>query len=350
MVIYIRFIQIKLNQFYLNKIKESSQLKLVLCGSYIDVMRSLLARDNPLFGRVDLTLDLKPMDYYDSARFYPSFSDEDKVRLFSVFGGIPYYNQFIDESFTVRENIMELIAAPGARFENEVDMHLRSEIAKLENANETFEALARGFSKFSDILSQSHVSSGPALVNVLEKLMSMGLVTKQAPINDERNRKKAHYRISDQLSLFYFKYVFRYGSQRNVMDPELFFDRYIAEDFDAHFVPFAFEEVCRQFLIRQNKRGGLKQPFEKIGRYYYDDPVAKANGEFDIVTEDPRGYAFYEAKFRSTPVTDAVIAEEIAQVERTGLSCYRYGFISRSGFAAIPSEHVELIDLSQLYK
>lgn len=125
MVIYIRFIQIELNQFYLNKIKESSRLKLILCGSYIDVMRSLLARDNPLFGRVDLTLDLKPMDYYDSARFYPSFSDEDKVRLFSVFGGIPYYNQFIDESFTVRENIMELIAAPGARFENEAH-HARS--------------------------------------------------------------------------------------------------------------------------------------------------------------------------------------------------------------------------------
>ncbi len=25
--------------------------------------------------------------------------------------------------------------------------------------------------------------------------------------------------------------------------------------------------------------------FEKIGKYYYDDPVAKKNGEFDIVTQ-----------------------------------------------------------------
>lgn len=329
---------------------ESSQLKLILCGSYIDVMRSLLERDNPLFGRVDLTIDLAPMDYFDSALFYPSFSDEDKVRLFSVFGGIPYYNRLIDESLSVRENILELIAAPGARLENEVDMYLRSEISKLENANEAFEALARGFSKFSDILAQSHVSSGPSLSHVLEKLSRMGLVVKQAPINDAHNKKKAHYRICDQLSLFYFRYVFRYASQRNVMEPELFYDRYIEEDFRERFVPFAFEEVCRQFLVRQNRRGVLEQPFERIGRYYYDDPQTRTNGEFDIVTEDPLGYVFYEAKFKSAPVTERMIQEEIEQVDRTGLACYRYGFFSRSGFDAEPSERVRLIELAELYR
>ena len=62
----------------------------------LDTMKALLERQNPLYGRIDLTLNLKPMDYYDSALFYPEFSEEDKVRLFSVFGGIPYYNRLID--------------------------------------------------------------------------------------------------------------------------------------------------------------------------------------------------------------------------------------------------------------
>ena len=53
-------------------------------------MKALMERQNPLYGRIDLTLNLKPMDYYDSALFYPEFSEEDKVRLFSVFGGISY--------------------------------------------------------------------------------------------------------------------------------------------------------------------------------------------------------------------------------------------------------------------
>ena len=103
--------------FLIDRYKDSSSLKLVLCGSYVEIMKSLLARENPLYGRVDLTIDLKPMDYYESAMFYPDFSAEDKVRLYSVFGGIPYFNRLIDSSLSVKENIQELISAPGARLE-----------------------------------------------------------------------------------------------------------------------------------------------------------------------------------------------------------------------------------------
>ena len=52
------------------------------------------------------------------------------MRLYSVFGGIPYYNRLIREDRSVKENIIELIASPGARLENEVLMYLKSEIAK----------------------------------------------------------------------------------------------------------------------------------------------------------------------------------------------------------------------------
>lgn len=224
-------------QALIDQYRDRSTLKLILCGSFVDVMESLLYHENPLYGRVDLTIHLKAMDYFESALFYPEFSAEDKVRLYSVFGGIPYFNRLIDPALTVRENITELIASPGARLENEVSMYLKSEISRIINANEVFDALARGYSKYSDILSQSHVSSGPAMVDVLDKLIRMEMVEKQAPINDENNRKKASYRVIDNLSLFYYRYIFRYLSQMNVMEPEIFYERYIQEDFEAAYVP-----------------------------------------------------------------------------------------------------------------
>lgn len=73
------------------------------------------------------------------------------MRIYSVFGGIPYFNRLIDDSKTVRENIIDLIASSGARLENEVSMYLSAEIAKITNANEVFEALAKGYSRYSDI-------------------------------------------------------------------------------------------------------------------------------------------------------------------------------------------------------
>lgn len=337
-------------QSVIDHYKDTSNMKLIVCGSYVDTMKALLERQNPLYGRIDLTLNLKPMDYYESALFYPEFSEEDKVRLFSVFGGIPYYNRLIDAKKSVRENIIELIASSGARLENEVAMYLNSEISKITNANEVLEALAKGFSRYKDILDQSNVSSGPALIDILDKLMRMDVVAKEAPINDENNRKKSGYFISDNLSLFYYKYIFRNMSRMNIMDSDIFYDKYIAEDFETKYVPKSFERICKQYLIRKNRKGLMDEIFEKIGKYYYDDPVEKRNGEFDIVTLDDKGYIFYEAKFRKEPVTESVVQNKIRQVKQTGLACYRYGFFSRAGFTCDQKKDRILIELNELYK
>ena len=301
-------------------------------------------------------MKLQEMNYYDTQQFYPTFSNEDKVRLYSVFGGIPYYNRLIDEHKTVRENILSLIASPGARLENEVLMYLKSEISKIINANEVFETMAKGFSRFNDILSQSHVSSGPSLVDTLDKLIRMELIEKEAPINEEDNRKKAGYFISDNMSLFYYRYIFRYSSQMNILPPEVFFTRFIQDDFENAYVPKRFERIAKQYLLLQNRKGKMEEAFERIGKYYYNLPKEKRNGEFDIVTLDPKGYIFYEVKFQSKPLSLKQIEKEIAQVEATGLRCYRYGFISRSGFEE--SVHAEykkrkellLLPLEELFR
>ena len=337
-------------QVLIDKYKESSNLKLILCGSYVDIMKALLMNENPLYGRVDLTINLKPMDYYESALFYPSFSNEDKVRLYSVFGGVPYYNRLINPALSVKENIIGLIASPSARLESEVDMFLKSEISKINNANEVFTALSAGFCRFSDILSQSHVSSSPTLADVLEKLMHMDMVKKEAPINDEKNKKKARYYISDNLSLFYYRYVFRFNSQMHILDPEVFFDRYIAKDFEATFVPNAFETIAKEYLVRQNRAGKIEPPFDQIGKYYYDDKETKTNGEFDVVTKDPDGYVFYEAKFKNSPISKGSIEKEIEQVKATGFDCHHYGFFSKAGFEEnLNREDLRLFTLEILY-
>ena len=337
-------------QSVIDSYKDTSKIKLIICGSYVDTMKALLAKQNPLYARIDLTINLKPMDYYDSALFYSDFSDEDKVRLFSVFGGIPYYNRLIDAQKSVRENIIDLIASPGARLENEVSMYLNSEISKITNANEVFEALAKGFSRYKDLLNQSNVSSGPALVDILDKLIRMDVVAKEAPINDENNRKKSGYFISDNLSLFYYKYIFRNISRMNLMDSDIFYDKYIAADFETKYVQKIFENICRQYLIRKNRKGLMDEIFEKIGKYYYDDPIEKKNGEFDIVTLDDNGYIFYESKFRKDPITESMIQNEIRQVQQTGLKCYKYGFFSKTGFLCEQKEDRILIDLNELYQ
>lgn len=130
----------------------------------------------------------------------------------------------------------------------------------------------------------------------------------------------------------------------------MFYGKYIAEDFEKNYVPHQFEEICRQYLIRQNRLGNITPVIEKIGKYYYDDPKTHTNGEFDVVTLDEKGYVFYEVKFRNKKISKEVIEEEIRQIKETGLNCYKYVFVSRSGFTENETDEVKLIELRQMYR
>lgn len=329
--------------------KDISNCKLILMGSYVDTMKSLTGYDNPLYGRFDRVIYLKPMNYLESSEFYPNFSNEDKVRIYSVFGGIPFYNQFVDDSKSVKENIINLVASPNSRLVNEVPENLQKEIGKITNANDAFEALAMGSSKYNDILADSHISGSPALADVLNKLVRMELVEKVTPINDPKNKKKTSYHIYDNFTLFYYRYIFKYRSQLNFLNEDEFYEKYIKEDFEEKYVPNRFEYLCKEYLILKNKSGKNDPSFYEIGKYYYDLPKEKKNGEFDIVTKDDNGYIFYEVKFKNKPLDNKTIKEEIKQVNGCGLDCYKYGFISRSGFKQKNMDNIIYIDLKDIY-
>ena len=48
-------------------------------------------------------------------------------------------------------------------------------------------------------------------------------------------------------------------------------------------------------------------------------------------------------------MTQEMIQAEISQVKETGFECYKYGFMSRSGFTAKQEESLILISLEEMY-
>lgn len=336
-------------QNLIDEYNNSSNVKFILSGSYIETMKGLLYEGNPLYNRFDTIINLKQMNYYESSQFYPKFSYEDKLKIYSVFGGIPYYNRFIDDNISVKENIINLICSPNARFSDEIENTLLREISKLNNTNEVFLAISKGCSKFNDILSKSHVSSSPTLVDVLNKLIKMDIITKDFPINDESN-KKSIYRINDRLTLFYYRYIFPKLSYFSTMPSDLFFDEFIKNDFETIYVPHEYEEIAKQYLLRKNLEKEIEPILYKIGKYYYDDPKNRVNGEFDVVTLNRNGYDFYEVKFTKEPINDEIVNKKKYQLEQLGLCYNKLGFFSKSGFDIKDKDNYILINLDDVYK
>ena len=284
-----------------------SKLKLILCGSYIDIMTAILDYANPLYGRAGLVMHLKPMDYLEASGFYPVYSDEDKVRLYSVFGGIPAYTRKIDNLLSVKDNILNLIGAKDSQLAIATNHFLVSEISKINNANLVFSELSKGALRFSDLLAKTKLANGATLTYTLDNLMSMGLIEKRAPINDEGNKRRTLYRISDPLTSYYYRFVERYQDSILLMGEQKAFETFVETEFETQYVPKAFEEICRQFLIRRNRMGRIRPPFFKIGRYAYDLPKERRKGEFDVVTQDTDGFICYEVKFRNRKLSQSDI-------------------------------------------
>ena len=134
------------------------------------------------------------------------------------------------------------------------------------------------------------------------------------------------------------------------MGEETAFKTFVEEEFETHYVPNAFEEISRQFLIRLNRSGRIIPPFFKIDRYSYDLPREHRNGEFDVVTIDEQGYTCYEVKFRNRKLTQVDVDNEIKQIVELTLPCSRFGFISSCGFSGGKSaDNLRLYTLSDLY-
>lgn len=318
-------------QALVDRYKGSSQLKVILCGSYIDLMKGILDYVNPLYGRAGLIIDLRPMDYYESAGFYSEFSDADKVRLYAVFGGMPYYNALIDPNKSVADNIVDLLIAPGATLATEIELFLTAEISKINQANLVFDAMSAGKRKFAEIASATQLPSSTT-ADILGRLCKMSIVEKNSAINQSDRANKSSYLISDNMILFYYRYVYRNLSKAGVMDSRMFFRMFIETDFETAYVPRKFEDIARQFLIRRNRAGLIDPPFYRIGRYAFDDPVTRKNGEFDVVTEDEAGYRFFEVKFIGRPLSESEIRLEVEKARSSPLKAERFGFIARSGF------------------
>lgn len=336
-------------QNIIDKYKMNCKMKFVLCGSSIDIMQELTTSSNPLYGRFTYKRNIKQMDYYESSLFYPNMTNEDKVKIYSVFGGIPYYNQFVDDKKSVKDNIIYLIANPNARLFAEAESFLYREMSKLSNANEVFHSIAMGYKKFSDINSQSHVSSSPTLSDVLNKLIELDVIQKTYPINDEKE-KKSQYEITERLSNFYYTYIFKNMSYFKVLSSEHFYNEFIDVDFESKYVPKEFERISKEYLRIRNKKGLIEPPLYNIGKYYYDDPVNKRNGEFDVVTFNKNGYDFYEVKFSKDPIDDRVVKEEKEQLSNLNIKYNKMGFVSKSGFNISDEENYILININDLYK
>ncbi len=330
-----------------------SKIMLILCGSYIGMMEeSVLGYNAPLYGRRTAQYLLEPMQFKDARLFFPSFPNEDQVRAYAVYGGIPAYLQTIEPNKSLIENIRDNILSRGSYLYDEVRFILQQELREPRNYFAILQAIAAGKTRLNEIKQASELDGATAYLNTLQQLH---LVERVVPVTETQPQKSRRgiYRLKDPYLRFWFRYIHPNRSQleRGGVQPVL--QNKILPEIN-HFASLAFEEVCQQFFWQAGLLGKLPFLPVNIGRWW------NASEEIDLVVIGEQDAILVECKWSSHPVGTNIITDlerkaDIIQREMGGRKI-QYALCSRSGYTPQLIESLSkrsdvlILDLHQLLR
>ncbi|HEV2636090.1 MAG TPA: ATP-binding protein [Actinocrinis sp.] len=250
-----------------------TQLRIVLCGSAVRYMRNLGEERRPLYGRMDLSLQVHPFAPWEAALLLPELSAQDRALVYGLLGGVPLYLSWWDQNGTVEENLTVLAGQPGARLLTEGELVLATESEAGDFPAMVLHAIAAGATKHSEI--KDAIGAEPT--RTLDRLVSLRLVEKMRPVTEPEGTKRKLYRISDQFLYFYLGILQRYRTEIDAgLGPSIM--PVIRERLDQHLGP-VWESAFRQHLRRLGARGELGGQIVAVGSFW----TADGQNEIDAV-------------------------------------------------------------------
>lgn len=322
-------------------------IRLFISGSHIGMMKDLLEEKNALYGRLSNTLYLKELDYITAAEFYKNKSIYDKIAMYAVFGGSPYINRTLDETKSLKENIIATLLNPTSYVYSYIEHLLISNYTNAINSERIIYAISNGKRKYSEIEERLSLKANGNLSKQLIALEEMDIISKIYPINKQEDKKKISYEIRDNLLRFYYAFIYKNKSALQILGAEAFYEEYI-QDSITTFISHRFKEIVRTYFSLCVKMGKLRG-ISNIGTFYYDDSSTRTNGEFDVVLERKNIYDIYEVKYYSNPLELSEIHKEVAQIKAIkGLKIGKIGFIATSGYETTTDDY-DFIDINNLY-
>jgi AAA+ ATPase superfamily predicted ATPase len=256
---------------------KDSNIFLILCGSSISMMEEeVLSHKAPLYGRRTGQVFLQPFVFSDARKFYPGFSFEKSLELYTITGGNPTYLKRFNPSLSLENNIKENVLLPEAFLYNEVEFILREELREPRNYWSILKAIATSNNKISEIVNETALEKG-ILHKYLFILEDLQIIQKEVPITEKNPLKsrKGIYKLQDEFFKFWFKYIL--PNKGHIEEGKINFvlDR-IKRDFNLS-VAESYEKVAKK-IIRDYEDKIF--PFAKIGRWW------DRNEEIDIVVLD----------------------------------------------------------------
>lgn len=195
-----------------DKNKASSQLNLIFIGSVHSLMyRIFQDAKEPLFGRADRLIFLKPFSIESIFTVINDYGYQDMPTLFSAYaftGGLPKYLELLAENSAIpQQQMFDFIFRPYSPFLSEGKNLLIEEFGRDHGTYfSILELIAAGKSARSEIESVLEIHTGAYLAKLEGEY---ALIDRYKPIDAKAGSRLQKYFIRDNFLNFWFRFIYR---------------------------------------------------------------------------------------------------------------------------------------------
>ncbi len=308
----------------LQRILDTKELKynMVICGSSQRMMQEMiLSQSEPLYGRADAILDVRPMPLpylQQGLNLAPIATIEE----YSVWGGVPRYWELREEYPSLKDAIKGMLLGTAAVLYDEPKRLFLDDMSVAVQSESIMAVIAGGANRLSEIASRMG-REATSLSAPLDKLIRMSYIRREIPFGESpKKSKRGIYRINDPMMDFYYTFIIPNMSslargRKSMVMGEI-------EAGFAGYVSRHWENLCRE-AVSGNKLYGYR--WGEASRWWGTVSAGEKRKfyemEFDVMAESADGKALLvgECKWTNPEIASELYRKLMEKVSHLPSVC-----------------------------
>ncbi|MBU1013240.1 MAG: ATP-binding protein [Bacteroidetes bacterium] len=300
------------DNFWNSYASKRDDLVVVICGSAASYMiQNIIKSKGGLHNRLTEKIQLAPFNLYETEQLFRKnkvkLSRYDILQIYMAMGGIPHYLERISSGESVAQAINRLCFRRDGFLRSEFENIFASLFEQHENHAliiRTLASIRKGLTR-TEIVTRGKIASGGTLTKTLTELEESGFIEKYIPY---QGNKDAIYRLSDEYSMFYIKYI----ENTKASDNDIWMKMYQDSSYKI-WSGFSFETICMKHLAQIKE--GLKISGINAFQGSWIEKNSTNSAQIDLLIDrDDNVINLCEMKFYNTEYAiDKKYANEIAK-------------------------------------
>jgi AAA+ ATPase superfamily predicted ATPase len=329
-------------EWFWNSWAINKNVLLIVCGSATSWMiNKIVNNKGGLHNRLTQRIHLLPFTLKESIDFLKhkkiKLSTYQITQLYMAMGGIPHYLNEIKTGESAIQSIERICFQKDGLLVNEFDNLYRALFKNSENHLKIVFALAKKLKGFSrkELIEASKLKDGGAFSEILEELTWCNFIT--ATNGYGKAKKDSIYRLTDEFSLFYLKFMYR---KNNVNWLQL-----ASSTQWKAWTGYAFENLCFKHLTQIKKRLGIEGVYTELYSFQSLGNKSVLGAQIDLLIDRNDGIInlceikFYDQKYTLTKSESQKIQHRIEVFKRITKTKKTIFPTLITTFGAIDNEH-----------